>query len=763
MRILIAGGGPTGLYLAISMLRRSPSHRITVLERNRPGDTFGWGVVFSDATLQNLAENDPQTADEIRGRFTHWDDIEVHFRGRKVTSGGHGFCGIGRVRLLRILQRRAAELGARLQFEAEAEPDLDRYREFDLVIAADGVNSRFRNAHAPHFEVEIQRRPNFFQWLGTRRQFEAFNFIFRKLDEGWIWAHAYRFENGLSSFIPECGPGTWARLGFGEMSQKESCRLLERIFARHLHGHSLMSNATHLAGHAWLNFRRVHCGKWRHRNLILAGDAAHTAHFSIGSGTKLGLEDAIELAEALNGGGATDEALQEYEESRRLEVIKLQSAARNSTEWFENVPRYARFAPQQFNYSLLTRSQRVSHENLRLRDSRWLGRMERWYSRRETGSGRAVAPMFVPYQIKGVELSNRVVVAPMDMYSAADGTVGDFHLVHLGARAQGGAGLVFTEMSCVSPEGRITPGCAGMYRPEHAKAYRRIVDFVHRHSQARVALQLGHSGPKGSTRLMWNGMDLPLESGNWPVMGPSDKPYRQGGQVPRPMARADMDEVVAQFRQAARLGLEAGFDWLEVHCAHGYLLSAFISPVSNRRRDGYGGSLSARLRFPLEVVEAVREIWPDERPLSVRISATDWLKSGVSGEDSVAIARAMTAAGADIIHVSAGQTSARARPVYGRMFQTPFSDQIRNEAGVPTIAVGNIYETDHVNSILAAGRADLCALARPHLSDPYWTLRAATTLGHQRQPWPVQYLSGKEQAERLAARAAAMQGQDANI
>jgi len=763
MRILIAGGGPTGLYLAISMLRRSPSHRITVLERNRPGDTFGWGVVFSDATLQNLAENDPQTADDICGRFTHWDDIEVHFRGRKVTSGGHGFCGIGRARLLRILQRRAAELGARLQFEAEAEPDLDRYREFDLVIAADGANSRFRNAYAPHFEVEIQRRPNFFQWLGTRRQFEAFNFIFRKLDEGWIWAHAYRFENGLSSFIPECGPGTWARLGFGEMSQEESCRLLERIFARHLRSHSLMSNATHLAGHAWLNFRRVHCGKWRHRNLILAGDAAHTAHFSIGSGTKLGLEDAIELAEALNGGGATDEALQEYEESRRLEVIKLQSAARNSTEWFENMPRYARFAPQQFNYSLLTRSQRVSHENLRLRDSRWLGRMERWYSRRETGSGRAVAPMFVPYQIKGVELTNRVVVAPMDMYSAADGAVGDFHLVHLGARAQGGAGLVFTEMSCVSPEGRITPGCAGMYRPEHAKAYRRIVDFVHRHSQARMALQLGHSGPKGSTRLMWDGMDLPLESGNWPVMGPSDKPYRQGGQVPRPMARADMDEVVEQFRQAARLGLEAGFDWLEVHCAHGYLLSAFISPVSNRRRDGYGGSLSARLRFPLEVVEAVREIWPDERPLSVRISATDWLKSGVSGEDSVAIARAMTAAGADIIHVSAGQTSTRARPVYGRMFQTPFSDQIRNEAGVPTIAVGNIYETDHVNSILAAGRADLCALARPHLSDPYWTLRAATTLGHQRQPWPVQYLSGKEQAERLAARAAAMQGQDANI
>ena len=761
MRILIAGGGPTGLYLAISMLRRSSSHRITILERNRAGDTFGWGVVFSDATLDNLTENDPKSAGEIRGGFTHWDDIEVHFRGRRLLSGGHGFCGIGRKRLLRILQERAAELGAELRFESEAEPDLDLYADFDLVIAADGSNSRFRQAYAPHFDVEIQQRMNQFQWLGTRRHFEAFNFIFKELEEGWIWAHAYRFEDGLSTFIPECGPDTWQRLGFGEMGQEQSCRVLEKIFARHLGGHRLMSNATHLEGHAWLNFHRVHCGKWRHRNLILAGDAAHTAHFSIGSGTKLGLEDAIELADALNSGGATDEALEEYEQSRRLEVIKLQSAARNSTEWFENVPRYARFAPQQFNYSLLTRSQRVSHENLRLRDRNWLRRMERWYSRRATGSARAVAPMFVPYRIKGTELANRVVVAPMDMYSAVDGVVGDFHLVHLGSRAQGGAGLVFTEMSCVSAEGRITPGCAGMYRDDHAAAYRRIVDFTHAHSKARIALQIGHSGPKGSTRLMWEGMDQPLESGNWEVMGPSERTYRRGGQVARPMTRTDMDEVVEQFQHAARLGLDAGFDWLELHCAHGYLLSSFISPLSNRRRDQYGGSLNARLRFPLEVLEAVRHIWPEDKPLSVRISATDWVNSGITGEDSVTIARAMTAAGADIIHVSAGQTSTRARPVYGRMFQTPFSDRIRNEAGVPTIAVGNIYETDHVNSILAAGRADLCALARPHLSDPYWTLHASTALGHGPQHWPIQYLSGKEQAERLAARAAALQ--EANI
>ncbi|WP_446831149.1 bifunctional salicylyl-CoA 5-hydroxylase/oxidoreductase [Candidatus Foliamicus sp.] len=761
MRILIAGGGPTGLYLAISMLRRSPKHRVTVLERNRADDTYGWGVVFSDATLENLTENDPKTAREIRGRFTHWDDIEVHFRGRKLVSGGHGFCGIGRKRLLRILQRRAAELGAELRFETEAEPDLNRYRDYDLVVATDGINSRFRQAYAAHFDVEIQKRTNCFQWLGTRRHFEAFNFIFKELAEGWIWAHAYRFENGLSTFIPECGPDTWQRLGFAEMGQEQSCRILEKIFARHLDGHRLMSNAAHIKGHAWLNFSRVHCEKWRYRNLILAGDAAHTAHFSIGSGTKLGLEDAIELADALNSGGATDQALQEYEESRRLEVIKLQSAARNSTEWFEQVPRYTRFAPQQFNYSLLTRSQRVSHENLRLRDPAWLKRMERWYSHRATGSARAVAPMFVPFAIKGLELPNRVVVAPMDMYSAVDGTVGDFHLVHLGSRAQGGAGLVFTEMSCVSPEGRITPGCAGVYRREHAQAYRRIVDFVHSHSQARMALQIGHSGPKGSTKLMWEGMDEPLDSGNWEIIGPSERRYRRGGQLARPMTRADMDLVIEQFREATRLGLEANFDWLELHCAHGYLLSAFITPLSNRRRDAYGGTLRNRLRYPLEVLEAVREVWPQEKPLSVRISATDWVASGVTAEEAVKIARAMTEAGADIIHVSAGQTSTRARPVYGRMFQTPFSDRIRNEAGVPTIAVGNIYETDHVNSILAAGRADLCALARPHLSDPYWTLRAATTLGHSRQDWPIQYLSGKEQAERLALRAAALQ--EANI
>ena len=757
MRILIAGGGPTGLYLAISMLRRSPRHRVTVVERNRPGDTFGWGVVFSDATLDNLTANDPATARQIRGRFTHWDDIEVHFRGRRLVTSGHGFCGIGRKRLLRILQRRAAALGAELKFQTEAEPDLDLYRDFDLVIAADGVNSRFRQAYAAHFDVQVQTRANRFQWLGTRRHFEAFNFIFRKLEQGWIWAHAYRFEDGLSTFIPECGPDTWERLGFGAMGQEQSCRALERIFRRHLGGQSLLSNAGHVKGHAWLNFRRVHCGKWRHQNLILAGDAAHTAHFSIGSGTKLGLEDAIELADALNGGGATDEALERYEESRRLEVIKLQSAARNSTEWFENVPRYARFAPQQFNYSLLTRSQRVSHENLRLRDGKWLARMERWYSKRATGSARAVPPMFVPFSIKGLELPNRVVVAPMDMYSAVDGAVGDFHLVHLGARAQGGAGLLFTEMSCVSPEGRITPGCAGVYREEHARAYRRIVDFVHAQSQARIALQIGHSGPKGSTRLAWEGMDQPLENGNWEVLGPSAHRYRRGGQIPRSMTRADMDAVIEQFRRAARLGIEAGFDWLELHCAHGYLLSSFISPLSNRRRDAYGGALRNRLRFPLEVLEAVRDVWPHERPLSARISASDWVEGGVTARDSVEIARAMTAAGADIIHVSAGQTSTRAQPVYGRMFQTPFSDQIRNEAGVPTIAVGNIYETDHVNSILAAGRADLCALARPHLSDPHWTLRASATLGHKQQHWPIQYLSGKEQAERLAARAAALQ------
>jgi anthraniloyl-CoA monooxygenase len=759
MRIACLGGGPAGLYFAISMKLRDPAHEIDLFERNRPDDTFGWGVVFSDQTVENLMANDPDSGATIRDEFAHWDDIDVHIHGQCIRSSGHGFIGIGRKRLLNILQERARELGVNLHFEREASPELADWSGYDLVIAADGANSRIRTRYEEHFDVDIQVRRNKFFWFGTQKAFDAFTFAFEQTEAGWIWAHAYRFDDGLSTFIVEMDPDVWAGLGFDRMEQDEAIALCERIFAKYLDGNKLMSNARHLPGpQAWLNFRRIACGKWSHRNLVLLGDAAHTAHFSIGSGTKLALEDAIKLAEVLNRPGLGREAaLVEYQEERNLEVLKLQNSARNSTEWFETLERYLHFEPIQFAYSLLTRSQRVSHENLRLRDRKWLEGVERWFQSRALGrpANDAAPPMFAPYRLREMEIANRIVVSPMAMYSAADGTPNDFHLVHYGTRAQGGAGLIYTEMTCISPEGRITPGCTGMYAPEHVAAWKRIVDFVHANTEAKICLQLGHSGPKGSTRVGWEGYDVPLDSGNWPVMSASDVPWSPDNQIPRPMGRADMDEVVAQFVRSVEMGVECGFDMVELHCAHGYLLSSFITPLHNKRTDEYGGSLDNRLRFPLEVFQAMRDAWPAGKPMSVRISANDWMgELGVTPDEAVEIARAFTEAGADLIDVSAGQTWADCKPVYGRMFQTPFADQIRNEARVSTMAVGNIYETDHANSILAAGRADLVALARPHLVDPMWTLRAAAAQDHRGVHVPPQYLGGMTQLARNLAREA---------
>jgi anthraniloyl-CoA monooxygenase len=761
MRIACLGGGPAGLYFAISMKLRDPAHQVDLFERNRADDTFGWGVVFSDQTVENLMANDPVSGAVIQGEFAHWDDIDVHIHGSAIRSSGHGFIGIGRKRLLAILQQRARELGVRLHFEHEASPDLADWADYDLVIAADGANSRIRTRYEPHFGVDIQVRRNKFFWFGTHKVFEAFTFAFEETEAGWVWAHAYRFGDGLSTFIVEMDPETWAGLGFDRMDQPEAIALCERIFARYLGGNPLMSNAAHLKGpEAWLNFRRIICDRWSYENLILLGDAAHTAHFSIGSGTKLALEDAIKLAEVLNRPGLSRErALEEYREERNLEVLKLQNSARNSTEWFETLGRYLHFEPIQFAYSLLTRSQRVSHENLRLRDRSWLEGVERWFQSQARGTpvNDPAPPMFAPYRLRGMALENRVVVSPMATYSATDGVPNDFHLVHYGTRAQGGAGLVYTEMTCISPTARITPGCTGMWSDEHVAAWRRIVDFVHANSAAKICLQLGHSGAKGSTRVGWEGYDVPLEAGNWPLIAASDVPWSPANQVPRPMTRADMDDVRAQFVAATLMGLEAGFDMVELHCAHGYLLSSFITPLHNSRTDEYGGSLGNRLRYPLEIFEAMRAAWPSDRPMSVRISATDWMgELGIGPADAVEIARAFAEAGADLIDVSAGQTWADSAPVYGRMFQTPFADRIRNEARVSTMAVGNIYETDHANSILAAGRADLVALARPHLIDPMWTLRAAAQQQYRGVQVPPPYLGGMTQLARNLAREAEM-------
>jgi anthraniloyl-CoA monooxygenase len=750
MRIVCIGGGPAGLYAALLLKKAQPDADILVVERNRADDTYGWGVVFSDQTLEHLAAADAPTYKAIINSFHHWDDIAIHFKGRTITSGGHGFCGIPRKRLLRILQERCAALGVELAFCTEVS-DESPYTSADLIIASDGVRSKLRGKYAEYFQPEIEKRECKYIWLGTDRLFEAFTFAFVETEWGWLQAHAYRFDDALSTFIVEMPEKVWYRAGLDKMSTPESVAFCQRVFAPYLDGHTLMSNAAHLSN-PWQNFLRVNNARWTHKNMVLLGDAAHTAHFSIGSGTRLALEDAIALVRALTEQGEIARALQVYEEERKLEVIKLQNAARNSCDWFEHVERYASLEPEQFAYSLLTRSQRVSHENLRLRDERYIAQVESWLARRSGLPARPVPPMFTPFRLRELTLPNRVVVSPMAMYSCENGIPDDFYLVHLGSHAHGGAGLVFTEMTCVAPDARITPGCAGMYAPEHRAAWQRIVSYVHTRTPAKIALQLGHAGPKGSTQRGWEESDEPLPQGNWPLIAASAIPYGPRNQIPRPMTRADMDRVLADFVRAATWGRECGFDWLELHCAHGYLLSSFLCPLTNQRTDEYGGSLANRCRFPLEVLRAMRAVWPAHLPMSVRISAHDWAPGGNTPDDAVVMARLFKEAGADLIDVSSGQTTREARPVYGRMYQTPFADRIRNEVAIATMAVGAIFEPDHVNSIIAAGRADLCALARPHLADPYWTLHAAARLGYSAQPWPPQYLNGKAQLERNLAK-----------
>jgi len=756
MKIVCLGGGPGGLYFAILAKKANPPWDITVIERNRPDDTFGWGVVFSDKTMDGFKDADEETHAGITQAFRHWDDIDVFFKGRKVTSSGHGFCGIARIKLLQILQHRAAGLGVKLVFQTEV-TDPDGYAAtHDLVIASDGASSSTRRKYEDVFKPNIQARLNRFIWLGSKKKLDAFTFDFKQTEWGWFNLHAYRFDNDWSTFIIETPEKNWLKAGIDKMEQAQSITLCEKMFEERLDGNPLISNAKHLQGSAaWLKFNRILCEKWFHKNIVLIGDAAHTAHFSIGSGTKLAMEDAMALTRVLSGHtGDVSEALQRYQEEREIEALKLQSAARNRMEWFEQVERYVHLDPEQFTYSLLTGSQRIGHENLKLRDARYVENVERWFAAR-SGVGRSIPPMFTPFSVRGLTLKNRVIVSPMATYMADDGLPNDFHLVHFGARAMGGAAMVFTEMTCVSPDARITPACLGMWNDEQMKAWKRVVDYVHTHTDAKIALQLGHSGRKGSTRRAWEGIDQPLESGNWPLVSASPLPYIEGvSQTPREMTPADMDRIKADFVAATLRGVAAGFDWLEFHTAHGYLLSSFISPLTNHRTDAYGGSPENRCRYPLEVFRAMRAAWPEDRPMSVRISAHDWVPGGITPEDSAEVARLFKCAGADMIDCSSGQVSKSERPVYGRMYQVPFSDRIRNEVGIATIAVGNIFEGDHVNTIIAAGRADLCAIARPHLADPSWTLHEAAKQGYTDVWWPSPYLNGKEQLERNLARAA---------
>jgi len=770
MNVLCIGGGPAGLYGALLLKKAVPERRVVVVERNRPGDTFGWGVVFSDRTLDKLVAADEPSAREILAAFNHWDDIEVFFKGQCVRSGGHGFAGIGRKRLLDILQRRCEALGVELVFETEVTDHRELAARYaaGLVIAADGLNSRIRARHAGTFAPQAGPADTAsecrFVWLGTTKRFDAFTFDFRETAHGWFQAHIYQFEAGTSTFIVETPEAVWRAAGLDAMTPQASVAFCERLFADRLDGHPLMSNAAHLRGAGmWSRFPRILCERWVHRDagpatapVVLVGDAAHSAHFSIGSGTRLALEDAIALARCLGAGDDMHAALAAYEAERTVEVLKLQSAARHSMEWFENVARHAALDAPQFAYAMLARSQRLSHENLRLRDAAYVAGYERWFARRAFAQAgvappddMAIPPMFTPFRVRGLVLKNRIVVSPMAQYSAADGVVGDWHLLHLGARAAGGAALVMAEMTCVSADARITPWCPGLYAPEHTQAWRRIVEAVHATGDAMIGIQLGHAGAKGSTRAMWDGIDQPLEKGNWPLVSASPQQYLEGvSQVSREMTQGDMDRVQADFVRATMAAEEAGFDWLELHCAHGYLLSSFISPLMNRRADGYGGSLERRCRFPLRVFAAMRAVWPAHKPMSVRISAHDWVAGGTTPDDAVRIARLFKAAGVDVVDCSSGQVSKRERPVFGRMYQAPFADRVRNEAGIAAMAVGAIQEADHANGIIAAGRADLCAVGRPHLANPAWTLTEAARIGYRAMPWPKQYLAGKAQLER---------------
>ena len=727
MRIAVVGGGPGGLYLSILMRKIRPDWELTLYERNAAGDAFGFGVVFSDETLTVFEHADPETYSQIAERFVRWTDIDIHHRGAAVTSGGHGFSAIGRRELLHILQERAIGLGANVRFSTPA-PSLDELGWADLIVGADGASSATRTALARDFVPSLDRRQCRYIWLGADVAFGAFKFFIAETEHGVVQAHAYPYDEGMSTFIVEMHERTWKRLGLDDLSVEGAVEWCSETFADALSGARVYSNNSR-----WINFVTVRNRRWCTDNVVLLGDAAHTAHFSIGSGTKLAMEDAVALAWAFRSfGDDVAAATDAYEAERRPVVESTQRAAQGSLEWFEGIGRYVDQDRLQFAFNLLTRSRRVTYENLRLRDPGFV----------QSVHPDPRPPMFTPLRLRGLELANRVVVSPMDMYSAVDGTPGDFHLVHLGSRALGGAGLLMTEMICVSDIGRITPGCAGMYRPEHVLAWKRIVSFAHEHGGGAVGAQIGHSGRKGSTKLMWEGMDEPLGSEDWEVIAPSAVPYGPRNQVPRAMTRADMDAVLEEFVSSTRGAVEAGFDLLELHMAHGYLLSSFLSPLSNLRDDEYGGTLSRRARFPLEVLDACRAVWPSDKPISVRISATDWVPGGFDPDDAVALARMLAEHGCDIVDVSSGQVSPLEKPAFGRSYQTPFADRIRHEVGIPVIAVGAIASYDDVNTIIAAGRADLCALARPHIYDPHWTLHAAAEQEYDLVQWAPQYRAG---------------------
>lgn len=748
MKIVSIGAGPAGLYFSILFKKAHPDAVVQVFERNRADDTFGWGVVFSDETLDNFQRADPESFAAIRSNFAYWPNIETYFGGELVTSTGHGFCGLARKKLLQIFHERCLELGVELNFSAEID-NLEKFTDADLILGSDGINSMVRETYAEHFKPSLDWRRNKFCWLGTSLPLDAFTFIFLENEHGLFRVHAYPFQRGdnpLSTFIVECSEATWKLAGLDQTTEEQTVAYCEKLFADYLKGHPLLVNRS-----VWRTFPTVRNECWHHENVVILGDAAHTAHFSIGSGTKLAMEDAIALNDAFTKHGLKDvpKVLAAYQDSRWVDSIKIQKAAQTSLEWFENTERYTEQDPVQFSFNLMTRSKRITWDNLELRDPELVRQVREWYAKSvdaaPNADGSTPVPIFTPFAARELTLANRIVVSPMCMYSAKDGTPNDWHLMHLGARATGGAGLLFTEATNVSSEGRITHGCTGMYTDEHTKAWKRIVDFVHEHTATKIGMQLGHAGRKASCNLPWEGDDPLKDESAWPTLGPSADAFDRGWHVPKQMDRADMDRVKVEFVRAAERCEEAGFDTIELHMAHGYLLSSFISPKSNLRQDEYGGTLENRMRYPLQVFEAVRAVWPKSKPIFVRLSASDWLDDagGLTIDDSVQVALALKQRGCDVIDVSSAGNTPESEVEYGRMYQAPFAEQIRVEAGIPVMAVGAILGPDHANTLLAAGRADLCAMARPHLVNPHTTLQAAIQYEHYDQFWPKPYLAAK--------------------
>ena len=760
MKISVIGGGPGGLYYALLTKKRNPECEIDIFEQNRADDTFGFGVVFSDETLDEFLAADPESYDLIRESFAWWGDIVIEHKGKRTIVGGNGFAGCSRQTLLTMLQDRCAQVGVNMHFSQAIDDAAfeEKCETSDLVVLADGINSAFRKKYEKDFGVKTEEKRNKFTWLGSTRPLDAFTFFFKETEHGHFCAHTYQYEEGRSTWVVETTPECWAACGFEGKSEAETARYLENVFEQELEGHKFLTNRS-----MWRNFPKITCESWNHKNMVMIGDNKATAHWSIGSGTKLAMECAIALSDAtVEHGRDIEKIFAQYEDERRTPVEITQHNAEVSLRWFENMPLHWDKDHFAFAFSVMSRGKSVTWDNLKLRDAKFLEDAEQeYYARYKHETGRDVAadkptPMFTPFTLRDMRLENRVVMAPMAQYCAEDGNLTDWHFTHYTARAIGGAGLIFTEMTCPTDDARITTGCAGLWSDEQESQWKRIVDFIHETSDTKIALQLGHAGRKGSTKTPELGMDMPMDEGNWPLISASPIPYIDGtSQIPAEITREKMDEIRETFVAAANRGQNAGFDMLELHCAHGYLLASFLSPLTNQRTDDYGGSVENRVKFPLEMFKALRAVWPNEKPMSVRLSSSDWADGGLTLDDLKVVAQTFKDAGVDIIHTSSGETVKWQKPVFGRMWQTPFAEFVKQHVDIPTIAVGDITLPEQINTIICDERADLCALARPHLNNPFFTRQAAghygvRKVGNKAMGWPAQLASGEYQLYREA-------------